>query len=125
VLISAAGSPVAFESCGVVVGFCAGDGVDCGAGDDWGAALEFGGAESGAVCARAGVKIPAQQNQRKMKTGGKLKSRQRLSERLTFRMPMGRPETGARFSSIHPMPYNVAHGKELRMTLLWRHASVN
>jgi len=23
------------------------------------------------------------------------------------------------------MPYNVAHGKELEMTLLWRHASVN
>lgn len=74
-----------FESCDV-----AGAGeVDWGAGDDWG------GAVSGAVCARAGVKIPAQQNQRKMKTRGKRKSRLRLSKRLTVKMPMGRPETAS------------------------------
>ena len=80
---------MAFASCDVAVGDGAGAGVDCAAGVDWGAA------ESGAVCARAGVKNPAQQNQRKTKIKAKLKSRLRLSKRLTVKMPMGRPETGS------------------------------
>jgi hypothetical protein len=80
---------VGFESCDVAGDGGAGGDVDCGAGDDWGAA------ESGAVCARAGVKIPAQQNQRKMNTRGEQNWRLRLSVRLTVKMPMERPETAS------------------------------
>jgi hypothetical protein len=100
VLISATGSLAGFESCDVI----GDDGA--GAGDDWGAAVEFGdgeaelgGAEVGGVCARKGMTTPAQKSQRKVKG----KARPLLGRRLTVEMPMGNSLKPRRsYSSIHP-----------------------
>jgi len=104
VLISATGSLAGFESCDVI----GDDGA--GAGDDWGAAVEFGDGEAelgaagvGGVCARKGTTTPTQQSQRKVKRKVKGKARPLLGRRLTVEMPMGNSLKPRRsYSSIHP-----------------------